>query len=601
VPIFLLSLLGAVLLWASFFPLAIGWLGWFALVPLLVLVRRPLKGWAVFVASWLAGLLFFWPALQWMRVADYRMYFTWMILATYCAFYFPAAFALLRWLDKRLALPLTLTLPVVWCALEFFRARFIGGFYSLLIGSHQHDVPGGFGWYFLGYTQHDFLAVVQIADLAGVYGVSFLLCAVNGLLFEVLFARSWFRRWFISPSSEARFSRMSLLGQGAAVLAALLAVLGYGVVQLRQPQGEPGPRVALLQGNTDQRIRNQSVAESETGKSAQTIMLDQYGELTDLAARFRPDLTVWPETSFAADWVELGKGHPVRYTQDQAETWAGRSGGPVLLGVSANLIFPPDHPVASASELKIWRYNSAVLVGRDGRWLGRYDKIHRVPFGEYVPVRDWMPFLNSLAPYGFDYSVHPGEGFTRFTLPSSGDHGNEPTFGVMICYEDTDPVMARPYGAPEEGRAPVNFLLNISNDGWFDGTSEHDEHLALCRFRAIECRRAVARAVNMGISAVIDANGRVLAPHPLPRPIETPAILQSWEVGPDAPPLPVEEWGRFKMVAGVLLASIPIDHRTSLYARWGDWLPVACWAVVGMLLVAARFRWFPAGTIHERG
>jgi apolipoprotein N-acyltransferase len=99
-------------------------------------------------------------------------------------------------------------------------------------------------------------------------------------------------------------------------------------------------------------------------------------------------------------------------------------------------------------------------------------------------------------------------------------------------------------------------LLNISNDGWFDGTSEHDQHLAICRFRAIECRRAVARAVNMGISAVIDGNGRVVA-------------------------LPGPTWAQSKKMAAVLTATIPIDARSSLYARWGDWLPWACWITIG--------------------
>src|SRR5207237_2965743 len=114
------------------------------------------------------------------------------------------------------------------------------------------------------------------------------------------------------------------------------------------------------------------------------------------------------------------------------------------------------------------------------------------------------------------------------------------------CYEDTDPYLARQYVRPGSAAPTVDFLLNISNDGWFDGTSEHEEHLAICRFRAIECRRAIARAVNMGISAVVDGNGRVIA-------------------------LPRADWTRSKKVAAVLTAAVPIDHRVSLYARFGDW------------------------------
>jgi apolipoprotein N-acyltransferase len=586
VPVLFLSLASAALLWASFFPLALGWLAWFALVPLLALVRRPLRKRTVFLASWCAGLFFFWPALQWMRVADYRMYFTWMILATYCSFYFPLAIALLRWLDRRTTLPLTWTTPVVWCALEFFRARFIGGFYTVLIGSHQHDVPGGFGWYFLGYSQHDFLEVIQIADLAGVYGVSFLVGAVNGLLFELLFARSWFRRLVVAPEVEPRFGRLSLLKQGSAVLVGLLAVLAYGNWQLHQGPAEPGPRLALLQSNIDQRIRNMGAAGGDGSEDAIQKMGNQEEALTDLAARFKPDLIVWPETSLPAAWVEEPPGSPIPETQKEVEKWLQRSRAALLMGVSSYVAFPADPAIRPRPPLRIWHYNSAVLIGREGRYLGRYDKIHLVPFGEYVPLRNWFPCFNVLSPYDFDYSVHPGEHFTRFHLAAPGGTGQKWTFGVMICYEDTDPVMARPYGGGD-GLAPASFLLNISNDGWFDGTSEHDEHLALCRFRAIECRRAVARAVNMGISAVIDANGRVLAP--LPRPAGNPEGLAGWEIPPDASALPVSEWGRFKKVAGVLVASIPIDHRASFYARWGDWLPVGCWGVLGVLGVL-RFR-----------
>src|SRR5205823_574759 len=155
--------------------------------------------------------------------------------------------------------------------------------------------------------------------------------------------------------------------------------------------------------------------------------------------------------------------------------------------------------------------------------------------------------------YDFDYSISPGEDFTHFSL-------GRYRFGVIICYEDTDPYLARQYVRPQSTQRPVDFLLNISNDGWFDGTSEHEQHLAICRFRAVECRRAVARAVNMGISAVIDGNGRVVA-------------------------LPGPSWSQSKKIAAVLTAVVPLDQRTSLYARWGDWLPWSCWIIIGAAIL----------------
>jgi apolipoprotein N-acyltransferase len=161
--------------------------------------------------------------------------------------------------------------------------------------------------------------------------------------------------------------------------------------------------------------------------------------------------------------------------------------------------------------------------------------------------------MSVFAPYDFDYSIHSGECLARFPLGSY-------RFGVVICYEDTDPYLARQYARSDAAGPVVDFLLNISNDGWFDGTSEHEQHLAISRFRAVECRRAVARAVNMGISAVIDGNGRVIA-------------------------LPGPSWDRSKKIAAVLAATIPIDQRASVYARWGDWLPWSCWVTIAVGVV----------------
>ena len=197
--------------------------------------------------------------------------------------------------------------------------------------------------------------------------------------------------------------------------------------------------------------------------------------------------------------------------------------------------------------------------------------MHRVPWGEYVPLKDWLPFMSWFTPYDFDYGIQQGEKFTRF--PLAGKY----QFGVLICYEDTDPFLAREYVRPSEDGPAVDFLVNISNDGWFDGSAEHEEHLAVSRFRAIECRRAMVRAVNMGISAVIDGNGRVLKPRPL-LGMATPVWVVPGRDWDRVEELPVSQWHQFKKVAGVLKAAVPIDGRFSFYAYAGDWLPIGCWA-----------------------
>jgi apolipoprotein N-acyltransferase len=537
------ALLTAGLLWLCYFPVDWGWLGWIALVPLLSLVRTTARPRRVYLSAWVAGLAFFVASLQWVRVADYRMYATWLSLALYCSFYFPLAIYLLRRLDRRTRLPLTITVPVVWTALELLRAHFL---------------MGGFPWYFLGHSQHAFLPLIQVSDLAGAYAVTFLVAAVNGLVFDLLATQPWFQAQ-CAQTADAPPPGCATLGyQSVAVVLLVSGVLGYGAWRLSQDNFEAGPRLALLQGSVDQRLRNEATA---PGANEDVIgqVRQNYLSLCDKAATEQADLIVWPETSFMFRWSEIDSNLPAerlppewvgeddfrrRLTRDAAQRW----GTNLLVGLSSYTL---------GADTRIRHGNSAILIQKDGAVGGRYDKIHCVPFGEYVPFRDWLPWLNKFAPYDYDYSLTPGDRLTRFPLDAYH-------FGVIICYEDTDPSLARQYVDPDSKEPPADFVLNISNDGWFDGTSEHEEHLAICRFRAVECRRAVARAVNMGISAVIDGNGRVCA-------------------------LPGRSWAESKKVEAVVTAHIPIDHRTSLYARWGDWLPWTCWLVVGGGLVGGVF------------
>src|SRR5947209_18606600 len=203
------ALASAALLWACYFPLAWGWLAWVALVPLLCLLRSAARPRRVYLAAWVGGLAFFWPAIQWMRVADYRMYATWAMLATYCALYFPVGVWLMRRLDRGTRLPLVVTVPVVWCGLEFLRSFLLTGF----------------AWYYLGHTQHALLPLIQVADLGGAYAVSFLVAAVNAWLFELASTRPWFRGFFRLGPDTPTSSRRALGWQ----LAALSVVLAAAV------------------------------------------------------------------------------------------------------------------------------------------------------------------------------------------------------------------------------------------------------------------------------------------------------------------------------------------------------------------------------------
>jgi apolipoprotein N-acyltransferase len=529
-----MPLLSSLLLWLCYYPADWGWLGWVALVPFLTLVRMQASSRRIYLISFLAGLLFFIPSLQWMRVADYRMYATWIGLATFCALYFPLAILLLRRLDRLPFLPLILSTPLVWTALEFMRTHFLTGF----------------PWYCLAHSQHQYLPLIQIADLGGVYLVTFLMAMVNGLAFEFLFRSVRFRNLIGIGSTDKCLSTSGLAASTSLIVCMLVASAGYGFWRLSEHDFERGPRVALIQGNLDQRIRNEA-SESELGEAATTV-LTHYRDLTDLAVRqpVLPDLIVWPETSYPKEWVEVSaelapNSVPavwkmgVADCRDLREFATRRWPTNLLLGMTCEFLNNEGHSD---------RYNSAVYLTANGAYGGRYDKIHRVPFGEYVPLRKELPFMNVLAPYDFDYSIQSGQQLTHFAL-------GKYRFGVLICYEDTYPDLGIRYVSTRQPDRPVDFLLNISNDGWFNGTSEHEQHLAICRFRAIECRRAVARAVNMGISAVIDGNGKVVA-------------------------MPAPSWAESKKIPAVVAANIPIDNRKSLYADLGDWLCWTCWAVV---------------------
>ena len=559
--VFLPAILSGLLLWAAFFPLDLGPVGFIALVPWLSLVRAPVSNRRRYFAAYVGGLAFFVPALNWLRVAHPMMYFSWAGLALTCSMYWVFGLWLLRRLDRIPGFPLALSLPVVWVALEYTRAHFPTGFSFLThVGLHQKI---GFGWYFLGYTQHAFLPLIQVADLGGVYAVSFVVAAVNGLVADWASRSDTLRGWLRWPGGEPGVGPR-LIPSTAGVVAVFASAVGYGMVQLDHPDFTPGPRVAAIQGNMPQ------LEKSQKGERLGEMYSRLHYQATIQTPL--PDLIVWPETCMPIDWAELAPGenpNAVSATFREDLEVAGHYLGQTDLRTKyPNWKAPkPDWRTTTLFGLsgleweggKVWRYNSALLINPQGAKIGRYDKMHLVPFGEYVPLRETFPWLNTFTPYTYDYSCRPGEHWTRFPLHLAD--GRTYTFACLICYEDSDPYIARQYSGPTD---PVNFLINISNDGWFDGTEEHEEHLAICRFRAVEARRSIIRSVNMGISAVIDGDGRVIA-------------------------LPAESWSASKKVEAIVSVAIPIDDRVSTYSRLGDWIPASCWGLVLLGVLAGRF------------
>jgi apolipoprotein N-acyltransferase len=539
--VFLPAVASGLLLWAAFFPLNLGFLAFVALVPWLTLVRAGVSRRRRYFAAYVGGFAFFLPALQWVRVAHPMMHLSWVGLALMCPVYWCVALFLLRRIDRLKCVPFALAVPVVWVALEYVRAHFPTGFPFLQhVGLYQLV---GFGWYFLGYTQHEFGPLVQIADVGGVYAVSFVVGAVNGLAFD----------WFLSRRSASARPIVA-----TAVVALVFAgAVGYGFARLSHAPFAEGPRVAAIQASVSQ---SDKMDQEKTGD-----LFDKYDDLCLKAAASGVDLVVWPETCYPHGWWTIDpKLDAATVPREMTEAVRVHRGIVKLFASGKVDGFTPNPKIAVPPPWKTnvllgtngyeWDgkrtvpSNTALLVNADGDPVGRYDKMHLVPFGEYVPFRETLPWMQTFTPYKDDYSCRPGTEYTRFEFKA---RDRSFTFGCLICYEDSDPYLARQYVATK----PVDFLVNISNDGWFDGTEEHEQHLAICRFRAVEARRSVVRAVNMGISAVIDPDGRVIA-------------------------LPGETWSKSKKIDGVVTANVPLDTRESAYARFGDWVPGGCWVLL---------------------
>lgn len=561
------ALVSAGLLWMCFFPLAWGWLGWVAIVPLLALARVQAAPRRVYFCAYLCGSLFFWPALLWMPVNSH-MIGAWVLLSTYCAIYFPVTLWLIRLLDRKTPLPLIVTAPVAWTAMEFIRSFLLTGF----------------AWYYLGHTQHTNLMLIQIADLGGVYLVSFLVAAVNAFIFDFLYQIPGLRdacRWQeprhlndkSRPLAGGSVWRPGLKYEAGLLLIAVVGTLIYGGWRLDQNRFERGPLVALLQTNEAQSTRD-DIDRLKLARHYDALNRRAIGHYPV------PELIVGPETSYPTFWLESSPKLeiakiPREWRELEVETRRHFSSDLVKASPTSHLLGLNSFTLDQ--DLKERRFNSALFVQKSGQIAARFDKMHRVPFGEYVPLQ-WIPFIEKISPYEGNYGIEAGDKFTRFEL-------GKYKFGVLICYEDTDPFLAPNYVRAGSDGPPVDFLINMSNDGWFNGSSEHDEHLAISRFRAIECRRALARSVNMGISAVIDGNGRILQPDELP-PSEEP---HTWRIDGDQE-LPVSQWHAYKKNAGVLLARIPLDTRSSLYAATGDLLPGGCWAIIGGVIVWSLVR-----------
>ena len=467
---------------------------WIALTPLLVTaVRRPVR--AGFAWGWFFGTVFFLVLLRWLDFT-FRTYsaipwpLTWLptiALAAYCGLYVAAFSASVSWLAERSVIGALGASPFLWVGGEWIRGHLLGGF----------------PWGLLGYSQYLHLNVIQIAELGGVYAVSLVIVAVNAAL--------------------AGFLVLSWRGAiGAIAIAAVIVggTLGFGAWRLAAPAPPGEATVAVMQPSIEQPLK------FEPGHAATTVAI--YISLTQRAGAQHPDLIVWPETALPS---------VLRRDIELLRALGSLSSSlrvPLLIGSI-------DADGAPAPRLR----NSAFLVTEHGI-VGRYDKIHLVPFGEFVPLSGLIGFVRGWAEFIAD--LEPGSSASIFPGPPA-------PFGVVICYEGIFPELVRDFV-----RGGARLIVNMTNDAWFGRTSGPWQHLGMYPFRAVEHRVSVVRAANTGVSAFIAPTGQIVRRISL---FERSTIIER----------------------------VSLRSGETVYTRFGDWLAyLALCVTAASLAVRARRR-----------
>lgn len=524
-----------------------GWwpLAYVCLVPWLVVVGATENPRRVYVGSYLMGLAMFLVNVRWLTPVTVEGY---IALAAYLAIYFPLMACPLRHAVRRRGIPLVIAVPVVWVGNEFVRALALTGF----------------PWFYLGHTQYEFRTLIQISDLVGAYGVSFLVAAVNGLL----------AAWFLGRgAADGPAVRRRWRGGLIAVALMILATVIYGQIQLRRDTSTVGPLVAVFQRDFPHFVERRGNTLSPTQQA------QAYFDLVEQVSNEPIDIYLFPETPWPMrlnpefrnlDTTSSSMPDRLRrrilesqYFYNQFHRLAREREATVVVGA----IFQQNTPLDLFASIR--QHNSAFIFRPDGGEPDRYDKVHCVFFGEVVPfryghLRFLYLWLNDLMPFGrggYEYSLTPGTEFKLYSTTPRSPADRSYRFGVPICYEDVMPYISREFVTTPDGAKQADFLLNISNDGWFIHSDELSQHLAICAFRAVENRVGIARAVNTGISGFIDPNGRIY------KRVTVDGVAQG------------------AGIEGVRVANLILDSRQSLYSRIGDLFAKICTATWILLYI----------------
>ena len=468
------------MLYATAFPeLEWSYLGWVALIPLYWVVKEKTCaqawrggflwgfGWSVASFFWLREIVFFIPFL----------------MAPVLAL-FPAFWAMvIPFLRRYLLVPVSVQLsgieeeknhfkPVPLKEIQFVMA--LGAWWCLTEWVRSW-IATGLPWNFLAVTQWRNLSLIQVAEFTGIYGVSFIIAIVNISLALAI------ENWYKGFSRFRRYQRpypfiLSLMILMLAVMTGSKSMLDY-----RKRETDIKLNAMVLQGDIPQ-------CRQATNKQA-LFALKEYLELSELAVVSKPELIIWPET--AVPYPFEYPGSVSNYYRFRVTDMAMKNKIPFLIG-SIEVVKPAGSPENTPAE----HYNSALLVGIDGKIHGRYRKIHRVPFGEYVPFGKYLPFLVRWIGMGRDLT--PGREFNVIEVKKGV------RAGVNICFEDIFPYVDRNLAANG-----ANIFIVLSNDAWYPTSDEPAQHLANSVFRAVENRRPIIRCGNNSCSVLILPNGRI--------------------------------------------------------------------------------------------
>jgi apolipoprotein N-acyltransferase len=505
----ILSLLLSFALLASFPPYGQTWLAWVGLAPLLVSLAclKPRHG---FLLAYGCGIIFFSGLYAWVFDAPgYRVYHH-AILALIMGLYFGLFGVIVGFVSARAGTAYALlAAPFAWVGVEYLKSNV--GFLSL-------PFP------LLGHSQYPNLSLIQFCAYTGAYGASFLLVLVNASLAALILGG-------LSRKSggEAR-GRGLTWGAPLLLSAASLVCVGLAFAHGRLSLSEPGTgktiRVSVIQGNIERSKKG------NPKKHARYIM-EKYTELTRKAAQDKPVLIVWPEA--ATPGFALGS----RALKNEIQSLVRESDAYFVIGSAE---FPKLVKEAAASA----KYgNTALYFKPDGEVVGQYLKIQLIPFAEYVPYKETIPWPSFIIPANKEAFELPGKEHTLFSLDGE-------KFGVVICSECAFPDVFRMFA-----KKGANFMLNITNEGWFGATASYQK-VAASVFRCVENRVSMARATNTGISCFIDPHGRILGT--------------------------VETGGKKVFVEGYLTKNIPLSRERTFYTTHGEVFAYLCILVTALLV-----------------